>query len=342
MKTIFLSLLLAIVMVKTQAQNSSYAPAHLSLVYPLSTNGKNAADYTNRFSLNILGDVSRSETGICIAGFSNVIKDQAHGVQIAGFSNHIGNTNKAVTIAGFSNIIHQRADGVVLSGFGNFVKEDMMGVQVAGFMNTAANLGGTQVAGFMNKADNAEFQVAGFINIAKKVKGVQVAGFMNIADSCEYPIGLINLVKNGEKQVSLTIDESATAIASFKSGSKHLYGILGAGYNLKSPQHLYALQAGMGWHLPLLSHLRLNVEGTQTVLTDFKKGLYSKWTMGGYLAYRFGDRIELFAGPNMNWVSIRDGVGADLISHYIWTKDRANNKFDGMFAGMLAGVQVRL
>ncbi|SHM90802.1 hypothetical protein SAMN05444266_11389 [Chitinophaga jiangningensis] len=342
MKTFFLTLGMICVMVVTYAQTSYYAPAHVGIVYPLSTNGTNAAKYTNRFSLHAIAGLSYGETGVIVSGFSSVIKDEAHGVQIAGFSNHIGHTNKAVTLAGFTNIIHQRADGITIAGFGNFVKQQMNGIQLAGFVNTAGNVNGLQIAGFANKAADTKLQIAGFINIAKKVKGVQLAGFINIADSSDYPIGIVNIIRNGEKQVSLSIDESATTIAAFKSGGRSLYGILGVGYNFKSEQNLYALQAGIGWHLPLLNRLRLNVEGTETILCDFKKGVYSKWTSGGYLAYRFGSRFEVFAGPNINFVHIKDGAGADLISNYIWSKSRSNNTFDGIFAGVQGGVQVRI
>ncbi|NIG57403.1 hypothetical protein [Chitinophaga sp. Cy-1792] len=342
MKTFFFAVLLVVVTIHSNAQNTKYAPAHVGLIYPISSNGKHAAEYTNGFSLNLLAGVSRSETGIAIAGFSNIIKDEAHGVEVAGFSNHIGHTYKAVTVAGFMNIVHNKADGILVAGFGNYVGGPVNGLQVAGFCNTASQVHGLQVAGFFNRATDANMQFAGFMNIAKKVKGVQLAGFLNIADSSDYPIGIINIIKNGEYNISLTIDESATTVASFKSGGKALYGILGVGYNLKSAQTLYAMQAGLGWHLPLMSHLRLNVEGTETVMTDFKRGVYSKYAVGGYLAYRLGSKVEVFAGPNINFMHMKDDAGSDLISHYIWYKDRGNGKADGMFAGMLAGVQVRI
>ncbi|SEW54415.1 hypothetical protein [Chitinophaga arvensicola] len=355
------------------AQHPLTSPAHIGLVYPLSSNGKNAAAYTNHFSLNIIAGVSKAETGVAVAGISNIIKDSATGVQVAGFSNHIGKTFHAVTVAGFMNQVKTSADGAMvagflnlsgslhgfqMAGFGNLVSGDVQGTQVAGFMNTAANNSQIQVAGFanmvkkdakvqvvgfMNKAENVHSQVAGFINIAKKVKGVQVAGLINIADSSEYPIGLINIVKGGEKQVSLSIDETATTIASFKSGGRVLYGILGVGYNLKNnPDPLYALQAGIGAHLPLLSHFRINAEATTMVLTNFKSGYYHRQSLGIFPAYRFGSRVEVFAGPTFNFVEAENGVGVDLTNHYIWSRDKRNDRFNGGYIGGTAGVQVKL
>ncbi|PSL47784.1 hypothetical protein CLV51_102644 [Chitinophaga niastensis] len=358
--------------IAANAQSHLTSPANIGLVYPLSSNGKNAAAYTNHFSLHIIAGVSKSETGAAIAGISNIIKDSATGVQVAGFSNHIGSTWHSVQIAGFMNQVKKSADGAQIAGFmnldsslngpqvagfANIVKQDVTGTQVAGFMNTAksnsqvqvsgflnnAKTANVQVVGFMNKADEVHSQVAGFINIAKKVKGVQVAGFINIADSSEYPIGLINIVKGGEKQVSVSIDETATMIAAFKSGGRVLYGILGAGYNVKnSGNSLYAMQAGIGAHFYLLSHFRLNLEATNMALTDFKVSYYNRQSLGIFPAYRFGRRVELFAGPTLNFVHTKNDVGVDLRSHYMWSETVGDNKFHAAYIGAAGGLQVRL
>ncbi|MGF6850479.1 hypothetical protein QFZ51_005714 [Chitinophaga sp. W3I9] len=354
------------------AQTPLTSPAHIGFVYPLSSNGKNAAAYTNHFSLHIIAGMSKAETGAAIAGISNIIKDSATGVQVAGFSNHIGKTFHAVTVAGFMNQVKTSANGVMvasflnlsgslqgfqMAGFANLVRQDVKGTQIAGFMNMGANNSqaqvagftnivkkdaNVQIAGFMNKAENVHTQITGFLNIAKKVKGVQI-GFINIADSSECPIGVINIVEGGEKQVSVSIDETATTIASFKSGGRILYGILGVGYNFKdNPNPLYALQAGIGAHLPLLSHFRINAEATTLVLSDFKKGYYHRQTLGIFPAYRFGSRVEVFAGPTLNFVQTEHAVGAELSNHYVWSEHRNNDKFHGGYIGGTAGVQVRL
>ncbi|HEY9260235.1 hypothetical protein [Chitinophaga sp.] len=352
------------------AQTPLTSAAHIGLVYPLSSNGKNAAAYTNHFSLNIIAGLSKAETGVAIAGISNIIKDSATGVQIAGFSNHIGRTSHSVQVAGFMNHVKQDAGGAQVAafmnldgslkgfqaaGFANIVSRDVDGTQIAGFMNKArnnsqaqisgftniTNKGNVQVTGFMNKAENVHVQVAGFLNVAKKVKGVQV-GFINIADSNDCPIGVVNIVKGGEKQVSVSIDETTTVIAAFKSGGRILYGILGVGYNAKNSTSLYALQAGIGAHLPLLSHFRVNAEATNTFMTSFKGDDYNRHTLGIYPAYRFGSRVEVFAGPTFNYVNCERGVGSDLVNHYIWSENVGDNRFHGAYIGAAGGVQVRL
>ena len=357
----------------TYSQTPLSSAAHIGLVYPLSSNGKNAAAYTNHFSLNLIAGLSKAETGVAIAGISNIIKDNATGVQVAGFSNHVGRTSRNAQVAGFMNQVKHDAGGAQVAGFlnldgsmkgfqaagfANIVSGDAEGTQVAGFMNKArnntqaqvtgfaniTNKGKVQVAGFLNKGDEVHTQVAGFINIARKVKGVQVAGFINIADSSDCPIGIINIVKGGERQVSVSIDETATLIGAFKSGGRILYGILGVGYNLKNTSTpMYALQGGIGAHLPLLSHFRLNVEGTNTVMTTFKgDGDYNRQTLGIYPAYRFGSRVEVFAGPTFNYVNSARSLGEDLVSHYIWSEHVRDNRFHGAYIGAAGGVQVRL
>lgn len=355
----------------TYAQAPLTSAAHIGLVYPLSSNGKNAAAYTNHFSLNLIAGLSKAETGVAVAGISNIVKDSATGVQVAGFSNHIGSSYHSAQIAGFMNHVKHNANGAQVAGFmnldgsmkgfqaagfANIVTGDADATQLGGFMNMARNNtqaqvsgftnithnGKVQVTGFMNKADEVHTQIAGFINIAKKVKGVQIAGFINIADSSECPIGIINIVKGGEKQVSVSIDESSTLIASFKSGGRILYGILGVGYNLKNSTSLYALQAGIGAHLPLLSHFRINAEGTNMFMTTFKGGEYNRQTLGIYPAYRFGNRVEIFAGPTFNYVSNEHGLGDELVSHYVWSEHVRDGRFHGAYIGVAGGVQVRL
>ncbi|WP_212006228.1 hypothetical protein [Chitinophaga sp. HK235] len=371
-KIIILSLIaISNLATKVSGQSPLTRPAHVGLIYPISTNGKDAPAYTNQFSLHVFAGVSKAETGAAVAGISNIVKENVSGAVVAGFSNHIGNITRGVSVAGFMNTVHNKAQGAMVAGFINSAKE-LKGYQVAGFGNFAAkgdtssgqlagflNRGDTaqlsiagfgnmhraakvQLAGFINANGNAHTQIAGFMNIAKKVKGVQVAGFLNIADSSDYSIGIINIVKNGEKQFSLSIDETTTTILSFKSGGRVMYGIIGVGYNFKDADTRYAIQAGIGAHLFAGPRFRINVEATSTALTDFSKWQYHKQTLAILPAWRLGSRVEVFAGPTFNHVYSKDGVGEDLSGYYLWSKHYRNNKFWGDYIGGTAGVQVKL
>src|SRR5215217_2329258 len=130
----FISIFVFAISFASFAQRDSASAVHFGLIYPLSTNGKHAASYTNRFSLHAIAGLSKAETGATIAGAANVIKQDASGFQIAGAANVIGNNASGVQIAGFSNII----------------KNEATGAQIAGFAIVSGSSGSAQIAGFTN------------------------------------------------------------------------------------------------------------------------------------------------------------------------------------------------
>ncbi len=328
---------------RADAQEHKTAKANFGLIYPLSTNGTNAPLDTNNLSVHLLAGISSVEKGSSFAGLSNVVRNEAKGVQFAGFSNHIGKESngalfagflntyrsaKGSQFAGFANLAQADVNGAQFSGFLNTAGGDVKGVQFAGFANVARNITGSQFAGFSNTAKNVSSsqlagfvnvaqdvkgsQFAGFINVAKKVKGAQVAGFINIAETSDCPIGIINIIKNGEKSIAATIDESQTSMLTFRSGGKHLYGIIGVGYNFKNKDEVYAFEAGLGAHFFQTKHFRLNMELTQTMLESFKEGEYFKGTLRMLPAVKVAPWLELFGGPSINFVSANTVEGLAL------------------------------
>jgi hypothetical protein len=343
---------------KSFGQKDSLRPAHIGLVYPISSNGVKAADYTNRFSLHAIAGVSRNETYVGIAGAAQVIKHNASGVQVSGAVNTVGRDAEGVQIAGAVNVIGNNADGVQVAGAVNFIRNHASGSQIAGFANVAgsasavqiagfgniakSDVRGVQVAGFLNKAGNVNGQIAGFLNVARTVKGVQLAGFLNIADSSDYPIGIFNFIKSGEKSVSLTFDESRTGLVSFRSGGRVLYGIAGIGYNFKDThRNHYAAEAGLGAHIRLGRSFRINTEAVNLSLTDFKKGTYLKSSLRILPAYRPGSRVEVFAGPTINYVNYSKESGNGLVGRYLWSRLR-HGDFQGLYLGCVAGIHIMM
>jgi hypothetical protein len=294
------------------AQAPQQSNAHIGLIYPLSTNGVDAAAYSNRFSLHGIAGVSRAETGVALAGFALIVKDSASGLQISGFANLVG-SSRGLSIAGFGNICRDSA--------------------------------GLQAAGFINKAGNVRFQVAGFINVAKKVRTVQVAGFINIADSCEYPIGLVNFIRNGEKSIGISTDETLTTLVSFRSGSRKLYGIIGMGYNGKSGKDLYAWEAGLGAHLRLAPVFRINTElvsGGLTDINNMKRGSSFRHSLRILPALRLGRHVEVFAGPSFNYADTKKGIGDGLVTHYLWSEKESGDHLEGLYFGVTGGISIIL
>lgn len=354
----FISIFLFGISFVSFAQIDSTSTFHFGLIYPLSTNGKHAADYTNRFSLHAIAGISKAETGVAISGAANVVRQDAAGIQIAGAVNLVSNNVNGIQIAGGANLIGNNANGVQIAGFSNIIRNEANGAQIAGFINLTGNANsaqiagftnisrndakGIQVAGFFNKANEVNAQVAGFVNVAKKVKGIQLAGFINIADTSDYPIAIFNFIKSGEKSFAVTVDENMTTIASFRSGGRVLYGIAGVGYNVKDSKHdLYAVEAGLGAHIPLVTNLRLNLEVVSQSLSNFKKAHYYKNSIRVIPAYKLGSKLEIFAGPTVNFVNYKRGNEFDFVKRYIWINDDSRD-FQGVHLGFNAGVQVLL
>lgn len=323
-------------------QADSIRPVHVGLVYPISSNGLKAGDYTNRFSLHAVAGLSKNETSVAISGAANLVRQNANGALIAGAINTVGNNARGLQLAGFSNIVKNEASGGQIAGFLN-LSGSAKGAQVAGFGNIAGrDTKGLQLSGFINKSDDVNVQIAGFINIAKKVKGIQLAGLINIADSSDYPIGLFNFIKSGEKSISVTIDETMTGMASFRSGGRVLYGIVGAGYNFqKNDKPLYAVEAGMGAHIAIARNFRINLEAVNLALSDFKEGTYMKSSLRILPAYRVSSHVVLFVGPTINYVNYSKEKGKGLVDRYLWTKVRQED-FQGLFLGFTGGLQIML
>jgi len=292
---------------EAQEKPLRYSAVHMGLVYPLSTHGTQAISYSNRFSAHAIAGLSGAEKGVALAGFALIVKDSANGVQAAGFMNSAGTSR---------------------------------GVSMAGFINVSGNAG-TQVGGFMNIAKDVKgVQAAGFLNIAKKVNGVQIAGFINIADSSDYPIGLINIIRHGERSIGLSTDESLTNLITFRSGGRKLYGILGIGYNGHDKKDLYAWEGGMGAHFQVARNVRLNTELVGIGLSDFKSGDYFRGSIRILPTVKLGRQVEFFAGPTFNYIRSEKGKGAGLITHYVWSEREPSGILHGLYFGATGGMSI--
>ncbi|QNF34792.1 hypothetical protein HUW51_19430 [Adhaeribacter swui] len=319
----FLSILFLAAALVAQGQTNEQRSIHVGLFYPISNHGVQAAQYTNVFSLNAIAGVSRAEKGLTIGGVTNVIKENASGFQIAGVSNHLGGSSRGLLIAGVVNT-YDSAAGFQVAGLTNIARNRVKGAQLAGLINTAETVDGVQIAGLVNKA--------------KKVKGVQLAGLVNIADSSDYPIGIINIIKNGEKSVGISIDETLTTLATFRSGGRVLYGILGVGYNFKNSDDKYALEGGIGAHIGKGKRFRVNAEAVTVNLSDFKKGNYSRSALRLMPAFKISPNLEIFAGPSVNFIQTNTPDGKSLTEHYIWDHTSGNN-LKALYVGGTGGLQ---
>lgn len=339
---------------KENKEEKKESTFHVGFIYPVSNHGSEASKYVNKVSFHVLGGLSGGETGFALSGLATVVNGNAEGAQIAGLSNlvkghvqgfqlaglaNLYESSRGGQIAGLANLAKQDVDGFQLAGLANFYGNSRGG-QIAGLSNFACqNVDGFQFSGLFNKARNVNgFQFAGLVNVAKKVRGVQFAGLINIADSSDCPIALINIIKKGEKTIGFSTDETLTTLASFRSGGKVMYGILGVGYNFKNDDQVFAAEAGFGVHFFQGNKFRLNTELTSLTLTDFDSGDYFKSSLRILPSFKISKRIEIYAGPTLNFINTDTDEGKKLVDHYFWT-DNSGDNFKGMYIGYTGGIQ---
>ncbi|MDL2282673.1 hypothetical protein LJC44_06185 [Parabacteroides sp. OttesenSCG-928-G06] len=231
--------------------------------------------------------------------------------------------------------------GFHLSGLGSYAKGDGNGMMISGLLNHTKAYSGFQLAGLMNVAEDVNgFQFAGLVNKARNVKGVQFAGLINIADNSDYPIGLINLIRNGEKSVGVTYDEIGSTIVGFRSGGRIMYGILGMGYNHKAKEEKYVMEGGFGAHIPLSSRFRINAELRSQFLTDFSEdNQINHNTFAIMPAFRITPHFEIFGGPSINFMYTENINNKNMFpGGHIWKKF-TEAELKQLYIGFSAGVQ---
>jgi hypothetical protein len=356
MKKVFLTLTSCVVATAvsfSQTDSSYYSGFHFSFVYPLSTNGRQALKYTNGISVNLLAGISQNERAFTFGGLANIVRNNIAGFQFAGLYNHAGNNGNGFAWAGLANTVGNNYNGFLFAGLLNKSRE-MNGVQFAGLTNVATktaglqfsglvnvvgDMDGLQFAGLVNVAKNVKgVQFAGLVNVAKNVKGFQFAGLVNVADSSDYPIAIINMIKNGEKSIALSYDETGNVTVSFRSGGKVTYGIIGIGYNHKAGKPSGLVEGGFGAHINCASRFRIHNEITivnfiSSKNTTFKTGYHLK------AAYKFLPHAEIFAGPSINYMQTKDDNHTSMLPRNALWKNNGDSKFQQVFIGYQLGVQ---
>ena len=341
------------------AQITKRSVVQFTLIPPISTNGEDAAQYTNTVSLNLLAGVSMNEKGFALGGLANIIGNDTKGVQIAGLYNRVGGRGRGVLFSGMINNVKLYYTGVQFAGLANLSGSYVEGAQFAGLMNLAEDVEGAQFAGLMNLAEDVEgvqfagltnvveyvegAQFAGLVNVAEYVDGPQFAGLVNIAEDCDTPFGLVNIIRNGEMGVGVTYDETGNVVASFRSGGRNTYGILGAGYNHKADKEAFVVTAGIGAHILFrnVPWLRINNELTVESIGNFKKD--RETFRSGYAllpAFRLGKHLELFGGPSINYMVSKNPAHHNLFSGASLWKKYDPAKRQQIYIGYRFGVHI--
>ncbi len=270
---------------------------------------------THNLTLNLLIGITKNQYGLVIGSLGNIVENNSYGVQIVGIGNYVKNQGIGLAVAGVTNV-YESYIGVQIAGF-NHAKQ-MKGVQI-GFLNNTTDMQGVQI-GFINGSEALQTikgTQVGFLNMSKS--GFQI-GICNVSKSNQYPLGLVNIIKNGEMNLGLSYDEIGNVTAQFRSGSRYLYGIVGIGYNVKSSSNHFVLQGGIGTHLNFSSKFRVDTELSAKELgrtfvyfgnddeeyerrkKEFDFKTITDYSLGIFPSFKFSDKIEFFGGPTLNYM----------------------------------------
>lgn len=334
-KNKFLLAILSIITTCCFSQEPVSNNIHLGLVTPISTQGRQARDISPSFALHALQGVNYNNKGAAVAGLYTKLYGSNKGVMISGLANQVNGSNKGVAIAGLYNKAGNGL-GIQIAGLHN-QKQGNGFLQIGGLSNYSS-YEVLQVAGLVNIVKNADVQVAGLVNVAQSVKGVQVAGLVNIADSSDYPIGFLNIIKNGEKQIGIQVYDDASANIVLRTGGRKTYGILGAGAGSELKKTVLQMEAGIGYRIPLSQKVRINAEVVSIAKTDFTFYKHTE-SLRALLGYKITPVIELTAGPSINTYKYSDSrIFSD---NYIW-KYRDDAYSFALTLGATAGLHFNL
>lgn len=274
--------------------------------------------------------------GIQIAGFANVNQKRTEGIQLAGFSNVVNDSSAALQMAGFSNMVTGTSEGTQMAGFMNLSRDDHSGVQAAGFANLVSKkTKGAQVAGFYNMSTDScrGLQVSGFLNLAnKRIQGAQIAGFLNITHTLAgAQIGVINITdtlesgtpfgflsfirKGGLLSLELSGDETFYTNFSLKTGSRHLYNIIGVSAR-PANDFYWGLSYGLGSEIKQTGKFRIHLDLTATQINrndvwSNHLNLLSRVKLG--FGWQSGKRIAISAGPDFNVLTVNKFNNENLL-----------------------------
>jgi hypothetical protein len=350
MKSIFTFILLAGLGFSSYAQQDSVQtkPFQITFVTPLGTNGTNAPDITNEFSINLFAGYNGGLDGVELSGFGAMLKNDMKGTQISGFGNIVMGTGKGFQGAGQFNYVQKEFTGVQASGFANIIMDNAKAWQISGFTNvTAGKIDGAQLSGFANYAEgttvgqvgsfanvnkgdltgvqfagfanvNTEktegIQVAGFSNYTKVLKGVQIAPF-NYVDSLEkgVPIGIFSIVKNGYRAFEISANETLYGNISFKTGTKQFYNIVSVGASYQNDMILWGFGYGFGTLIDLKKNWDLSFELLSYLINEdewFTEAINTHNKVQFTTSKKVSENLRIFGGITWN-VNISETIDDD-------------------------------
>ncbi|HEY4288351.1 MAG TPA: hypothetical protein VGN00_14710 [Puia sp.] len=300
-------------------------PVQMSLTPGLGTHGRMSGQVVNKISLNIVGGYTAGMNGVELAGVFNLDKNavgfvqaagvvnvvggKVEGVQLAGVDNSDLDSVVGVQAAGVSNVVKGAVTGVQLAGVVNISQGEVKGVQAGGVVNVSHKVNGVQVGGIANVSQEVNgVQVGGVVNYTRRLRGVQI-GLVNIADSSSgFMVGLVNIVKNGVHEFTVSSNEMTPLNISYRTGSRGMYSILELGFDPGNNEKVYNYGIGIGNEARLSSRLALNTEGLlYNFIVGHDRNLPLVVRLQSLLRVKLG-KVSFFAGPALSMTTSSDEI----------------------------------
>lgn len=226
---------------------------------------------------------------------------------------------EGVAIAGTSGFVKGRARGLQIAGVTGYVGGDLTGVQIGGILSaTRGAVTGVQVAGVVNRAESLEGAQVGLVNVGGRVRGLQI-GLVNVAEEVDgATIGLVNIVRRGgRREIEVSTSNVAVVSVGLRTGTKHVYSLLGMGLNPVGGRVTWMPTVGLGASIPMGARGFFNVEVQASSVNsgaefDIRTVLAQlRLAAGG----RPTDHLEVFAGPVLYALRSRSGKVLSDVSY---------------------------
>ncbi|MFC1718725.1 hypothetical protein ACFL6S_34050 [Candidatus Poribacteria bacterium] len=260
-------------------------------------------------------------------GNVNYVADSFNGPQI-GNVNYIGGAIKGGQMGNVNYVgdsIHGFQIGTV--NYVNYIGSNInRGAQI-GVVNVGGEIAGSQI---------------GVVNIARKVRGAQI-GVVNYADEMDgAPVGIFSFVRKGQIHMDVWASDTSMANIALKTGSKHVYSILAAGYQppLGDDPYRWSTGIGIGGHIPFGSKF-VNIEALSFHVNEDKAWendlhMINKLRLIG--GWEVNPKLSVFAGLTLN-VFVSEVNDGDHIATGSFYDHDGDDTWVRMWPGFVAGVQ---
>ena len=242
-----------------------------------------------------------SLTGVAAAGFANLVQRGTRGALVSGAFNKSAGCIRGAEITGALNLSGGSVEGAQVAGALNMGADSVEGIQISGAVNYCRRyMAGVQIAGAFNDCQGRVHgvQISGLYNHATRLQGLQI-GIVNIADSSDgCSLGVLNIVKHGLHQMSVSYGEATGVTLGYKGGTRACYNTLFASFSPRPEGSLFTTGIGLGRAFSLSGRWGMTTElSAEQVFDQRWRRLGTIFRATPSVTFRLSHAVSIFAGP---------------------------------------------